>query len=226
MNNTKPSKPRLELTAILRNGREEWLGSFADGPRGRKDAAEALQTSNDQDAFLSGSIEHDRGNRYQSGDDEHEYAGHLTREVKIERVFADGQAQRLVRLPWQDRGAYGYDDYPMTLHEAEVLEAKRTRAMLWEDRGDRYPDRYTVSSPALTPMEERASNAQTPAEKSALLDQANRVLDKDRADRQTAQFERDTAAVLADNFNPNATPEANLVQSDAEAPPRRQRMRL
>lgn len=52
------------------------------------------------------------------------------------------------------------------------------------------------------------------------------AFDEHEARQMTVRFEQDTAAVLADNFNPNATPEANLVQSDAEAPARRQRMRL
>lgn len=43
---------------------------------------------------------------------------------------------------------------------------------------------------------------------------------------QTRAFERQTAAVLADNFNPNAAPEANAVPSDEQPPARRQRMRL
>lgn len=42
----------------------------------------------------------------------------------------------------------------------------------------------------------------------------------------TQQLERDTAAVLADNFNPNAVPEANTIASGTEPTPRRQRMRL
>lgn len=46
------------------------------------------------------------------------------------------------------------------------------------------------------------------------------------ATQQTADFERDTAAVLADDFNPNAAPEANAVPSDEQPPSRRQRMRL
>ena len=43
---------------------------------------------------------------------------------------------------------------------------------------------------------------------------------------QTRAFERQTAAVLADDFNPMAESSANAVQSDIEPSPRRQRMRL
>ena len=43
---------------------------------------------------------------------------------------------------------------------------------------------------------------------------------------QTRAFERQTAAVLADNFNPMAESSANAVASDDQPAPRRQRMRL
>lgn len=47
-----------------------------------------------------------------------------------------------------------------------------------------------------------------------------------RALEQHDQFERDTAAVLADDFNPIAAPDANAVPSDAEPATRRLRLRL
>lgn len=55
---------------------------------------------------------------------------------------------------------------------------------------------------------------------------AHKVADYLDSLAQTRDFERDTAAVMADTFNPMAESSANAVQSDTEAPARRQRMRL
>ena len=53
-----------------------------------------------------------------------------------------------------------------------------------------------------------------------------RVADYLESVAQTRDFERDTAAIMADTFNPMADSSANAVASDAEPPPRRSRMRL
>lgn len=126
------STPRLHLHNVQRNGTEEFLGSFADGPRGRLEAKEALKSSERQDHNLQNSIERDQSNPHRVPGEEHPNEGLLTDHVRIERVFSRDQVQQLVRIP-------GVDEYsPKTFEESQKLEAKCVDAFL-RKRADSYP---------------------------------------------------------------------------------------
>lgn len=118
------STPRLHLHNVQRNGNEEFLGSFADGPRGRVEAQEALKTARERDHFLENRIERELSNPHRVQGEEHRLEGLLTQHVRIERVFARDQVQQLVRIPGPDNAT------PSSMEEARELEGKRTEEYL------------------------------------------------------------------------------------------------
>lgn len=214
---TPMSKPRLEITVLCENGVEKHLGSFADGPRGRKDAAAAFKRALEQDLFLERSGGRDK-------------KGFLIQSVAIERVFADGQSQRLERMPRNDEGAF--DEYPQTMRDAQLLEANRARAFL-----DYAYDRTVPGSPPLTPLESRAKSAwerHDADEKMTVLSRLAKTVLAIEANDLNEKLEANTAQASAryatddDTFNPNGNGEhlAPASSGDEEPRPRSRMMRL
>ncbi len=161
--------PRLHLTARYRNGTQESLGDFADGPRGRKEAARAFEDSYEQNRALDTLISMDYSD-YRSGDGEHPHSGALLKDIKIERRFTDG-TQQLLRVPDQAQGRV--DEYPGTFKEAELLEAKRAKAFCRRDFG-------VLSSEPLTGFEDEASRGKQADP--TILDLVEQVHAKHRAE--------------------------------------------
>lgn len=179
------TKPRLLLTGTYETGWSGVLGDFADGPRGRNDAGTALDEIYEHNRNLS-DWNGSRPGVLLDGD------------VTIERVFADGSRQALTRIP----GAM--DDYPQTLDEAKLQEAKRVMAFLGEVKNG-FGQAIWPSTDPLTTLELRADrirlqvlqgNHQTD-EKSSILNKVEDVLAKDRAGQTAERLEARLPAVSA-----------------------------
>lgn len=177
------TKPRLLLTGTYETGWSGVLGDFADGPRGRKDAGTALDEI----------YEHNR-NLFDWNGSRPDVL--LEGDVTIERIFADGSRQALTRIP----GAM--DDYPQTLDEAKLQEAKRVMAFLGEVKNGIGQPIWPWTDP-LTTLELRADRIRLQVlqgthqtdEKSSILNKVEDVLAKDRAGQTAERLEARLPAV-------------------------------
>lgn len=135
--------PRLHLYTANYNKQEELLGSFADGPKGRREAQEALREAHERDDALQNYIERDYSNPRHVPGSGHKYSGLLVEDVRVERVFKGGNRQPLLRIPGLE------DARPQTMDEAIANEDKRVELWL-RGRG------IDCQSEPLTPAEAAA----------------------------------------------------------------------
>jgi hypothetical protein len=122
----------------------------------------------------------------------------LEGDVTIERVFADGSRQTLTRIPGTT------DDYPLTLDDAKLQEAKRVMAFLGEVKNG-IGQAIRPSTDPLTTLESRADRIRLQVlqgthqtdEKSSILNKVEDVLAKDRAGQAAEHLEARLPAVSA-----------------------------
>jgi hypothetical protein len=117
----------------------------------------------------------------------------LEGDLTIERVFADGSRQALTRIPGTT------DDYPLTLDDAKLQEAKRVMAFLGEVKNG-IGQAIRPSTDPLTTLESRADRIRSQGnyqddEKSLILNKVEDVLAKDRAGQAAEHLEARLPAV-------------------------------
>ena len=132
--------PRLHIYTVNYNEQEELLGSFADGPKGRREAQYALREARERDDALQDYIERNHANPRHVPGSGHKYSGLLIEDVRVERVFKGGDRQTLLRIPGLNEAR------PQTMDEAIAFEEKRVE--LWLRGG-----RIDFLSEPLTPAE-------------------------------------------------------------------------
>lgn len=148
--------PRLHLYTANYNEQEELLGSFADGPKGRREAQEALREARERNDALQDYIERDYSNPRHVPGSGHKYNGHLIEDIRVERVFKGGDRQPLLRIPGSNEAR------PQTMDEAIAYEDKRVE--LWLRGRD-----IDCQSEPLTPAEAAAKIMAGKDPKRALL---------------------------------------------------------
>jgi hypothetical protein len=141
------NKPRLHITWLDSNGDvAQVVGNFADGPRGRVDAAQTVKDEEDQATFLRDhTLRENQSLRDFVADED---PNNRFDKLLIERVFPDGR-QELERIPSH------MDAYPENLMVAQDMEKQRVAA-IW--RGEWSDQMTSLISEPMTPTEQAAKN--------------------------------------------------------------------